>query len=110
MDFDREGGGWPAARHRGQFEFRFWAGRGAQERDKAPKRKREIADSQRRAPDERVGGVGRGRAARGLVEQDLQVPAQRQHRAPRFCEAAHADDGKADPGEAEGGRADDSSH
>ena len=53
---------------------------------------------------ERPGGIGNRRAARGLVEEDLHVPAQRQDGSPAPGEGLHAGDGKADTGIAEGGR------
>ncbi len=55
-------------------------------------------------------GRGRGvdrRAARGLVEQDLLVPAQRQQGPPAARKPVHRHDRHPDPGKAEGRRRDD---
>ncbi len=49
-----------------------------------------------------------GRAARRLVEEDLDVPAKRQEGAPDPGERPHRDHREADPGIAEGGGAHDS--
>ena len=55
---------------------------------------------------ERFGGDAHRRAARGLVEQDLDIPAQRQDRAPRARERTHRQHGKTHAGIAEGRRDD----
>jgi hypothetical protein len=47
------------------------------------------------------------RAARGLVEKDLLVPAQRQQRPPAARKGSHRQHGNADPGKAERRRRDD---
>ena len=47
----------------------------------------------------------RGQTAHGLVEQNLDIPAQRHQIAPELREAVHRKDGKSDAGEAESRRA-----
>ena len=82
---------------------RGFAGNGSQ-----PKHgEAEIGQRQRGKGDKRLERVDGRHAARRLVEQDLDVPAQRQKRAPDLREAAHGQDRKTDAREAEGGRTDD---
>ncbi len=79
----------------------------AGDRPQPKRREAEKSQRQRREGSERLERIHGRHAARRLIEQDLDVPAQRQQRAPDPREAAHRQNGKADAGKAEGGRADD---
>jgi hypothetical protein len=66
-------------------------------------REAEIGQRQRREGGKRLERIDGRHAARRLVEQDLDVPTQRQKRAPDLREAAHGQDRKTNSGEAERG-------
>ena len=55
----------------------------------AEPREAEERRGQCREDDQRPDRIGGGHAARGLIEQDLDVPAQRQQRSPGLGEIAH---------------------